>query len=116
MKARRPYKVTVRFAGRRGDVTCLRTVGFSTRERAVEAATTRLAEAVANRWDDTDPARYDVVVFGPDKDLRTGRIIRHDGTQVDLIETATAAAQTARESLYAAGWTDEDIARGERAL
>lgn len=115
MKARRPYKVTVRFQGRRGGVTCTRTVGFGTRERAFRAATTRLADAIANRWAGTDPARYDVTVFGPDKDLQTGRIIRHDGTEVDLMTAAIEAAETARQHLYDAGWTDEDIERGRRA-
>jgi uncharacterized protein YciW len=123
MATRRPYKASVRLMGAHtGKVYPGRFTTFSTRERAIEAITARLAETIADEkrvaaatGAPFNPTSWDATVFGPDADLVTGLIIRHDGTQADLIETIREGSRKARESLYAAGWTDEDIERGRRA-
>lgn len=121
MSTRRPYNASVRFHGRTG-VFPTRPVSFASRERVMERAQALLAQSIdsgrayAEEYGRPfDPSRYDVIVFGPDPDLRTGRIILADGTERDLMETVTEALEKARQSLLAAGWTDEEISRGERA-
>lgn len=109
----RPYRVSIRFNGSdRAYPT--RPVTYSTRERVFAAAREKLAEAIANRPKGWSADRYDALVFGPDDDLRTGRLIRHDGTEVDLIAAVAESSERARQYLLSIGWTDEDIERGER--
>lgn len=111
MKTRRPYKVGVRSLGTHSN-HLFRQRSYATREAAFAAVPALIAEYMPPHVDQT---RYDATVFGPDPDLRTGRIVRPDGTQADLMESLLEAQAKLRESLYADGWTDEDIARGERA-
>jgi hypothetical protein len=111
MKARRPYKVGVRLLGAHSN-HCFRRRSFSTREAAFAAIPALIAEYMPAH---VDPAKYDATVFGPDPDLITGRIVRPDGTQADLMKSLLDAQRKLRESLYADGWTDEDIDRGRQA-
>jgi hypothetical protein len=118
---RRAYKLTIRHLGG-SDNFCERTRSFKTREDAFTRAAELLAERIADftrvaerQGRRYDPASIDAVVNGPDSDLVTGRILRHDGTEHDLMEILAAAQQAARQSLHNAGWTDQDIERGERA-
>lgn len=112
MKARRPYKVGVRLLGIHSN-HCFRRRTYSTREAAFAAVEPLLAQYMEGT---KNPAEWDATVFGPDPDLITGRIVRPDGTQADLMKSLLDAQRKLRESLHADGWTDEDIARGERAL
>lgn len=111
MSARRLYKVGVRLLGPTSNI-CFRRRAYATREAAFEGAATLLGEFLEGQ---KNPADWDATVFGPDADLITGRIVRHDGTQADLMETVLASSKVARDSLHAGGWTDEDIERGRQA-
>jgi hypothetical protein len=122
MATRRPYKVNVRWLGTYGN-GLERGVTFAAREGAFHAANARLAERIADqqriaerKGEQFDPTRWDVVVSGPDSDLGiAGRVIRHDGSEADLMQTITEGAQKSRDALHKAGWTDEDIERGRKA-
>lgn len=111
MTARRPYKVGVRLLCTHSN-HCFRTRTYSTREAAFAAVAPLLAEYMEGT---KNPADWDATVFGPDPDLVTGRIVRPDGTQADLLESLLDAQRRLRESLYADGWTDEDIERGRQS-
>jgi hypothetical protein len=111
-KPRRPYKVGVRLLGASSNL-CFRRRSYSTREAAFAAVAPLLAQYMEGA---KNPAEWDATVFGPDPDLITGRIVRPDGTEADLLKSLLDAQRELRESLHASGWTDEDIGRGERAL
>jgi hypothetical protein len=111
MSTARRYKVTVRHLGTVENWT-ERTTSYATREVAFAKAAEKLAERLASGR--TDPTSLDAVVNGPDADLRTGRILRHDGTQADLLEFLTTAQAQARAVLNDAGWTDADIEAGRK--
>jgi hypothetical protein len=79
---RRPYRVSQRWQGPTAtQATPTRARSFSDRERAM-----RVAHELAAQPATLPGYTVDAIVFGPDPDLVTGRLVFPDGSERDLMD------------------------------